>query len=199
MKTFFISDLHFGHANIIKYESRPFESVEDMDNQMIQKWNAKVTKNDRVFILGDLSFHKDHKAIEKIVLKLDGNKILIEGNHDHVLLKELREQLQSTPYKRIKVEDKHFILFHYPIESWDYKHHGSIQLYGHVHSKAEIITLRENQYNVSAEVLDYEPCTIEKVIEKIKFGGTRMKCVYDETKLCVGNLDCCGECFISKE
>jgi calcineurin-like phosphoesterase family protein len=58
---FMISDMHFGHKNIMLYEVRPFKSVEDMDNSIIQNWNKVVGKNDKVFVLGDVSFYNKEK------------------------------------------------------------------------------------------------------------------------------------------
>lgn len=55
-KVYLISDMHFGHPNIIKYENRPFSSVEEMDAAIMNNWNATVGKDDKVFILGDVSF-----------------------------------------------------------------------------------------------------------------------------------------------
>ncbi len=81
-RVFFISDLHFFHANIIKYESRPFKDVEEMNQVLINNWNSIVKSNDdKVFILGDLSLgNKDQ--IKLIIDQLNGYKILIFGNHD---------------------------------------------------------------------------------------------------------------------
>lgn len=53
-KVFFTSDLHFGHENVIKFDNRPFRSVEEMDAELISRWNNKVKKGDLVYVLGDL-------------------------------------------------------------------------------------------------------------------------------------------------
>ena len=80
-KDFVISDWHFGHYNIIKYCNRPFESVEEMNDVMIQRHNARVRKNDRCWVLGDIGSPGADK-LTHIVEKLNGHKILIKGNHD---------------------------------------------------------------------------------------------------------------------
>ena len=80
-KTFFIADLHFGHKNIIEYEHRPFKDIETMDEKIVQNWNNIVSKEDRVFVLGDVSFYDKEKTIN-IVSGLNGHKNLILGNHD---------------------------------------------------------------------------------------------------------------------
>lgn len=169
MKTFFISDLHFSHKNIIFYESRPFESTEDMNKQLIANWNKKVTNKDRVFILGDFSFDKNILETERFFKELNGQKFLITGNHDssHTISDWLKRTSQMCDYKRINLDGKIITMSHYPMTLWDQSHRGSISLHGHVHSKV-LFDPRPNQYNVSCEILNYEPCTLEEIIEKNK-------------------------------
>lgn len=80
-KTFYTSDLHFGHANIIKYCNRPFSSVGEMDEAMIAQWNSVVSTEDTVFVLGDYAMG-DRKRGLSYLLRMNGTKILINGNHD---------------------------------------------------------------------------------------------------------------------
>lgn len=72
MNTFFTADTHFGHNNIIKYVNRPFNSVEEMDEQLISNWNSKVTHEDTIYHLGDFAFSK---TPEKYFYRLNGKKI----------------------------------------------------------------------------------------------------------------------------
>ena len=83
MSIFFTSDPHYHHANIMKYCSRPFTSVEEMDEELIKRWNSVVTKSDTIYILGDLIFTKDPAEAVRITTQLNGKIILIKGNHDH--------------------------------------------------------------------------------------------------------------------
>ena len=81
-KIFFTSDTHFGHANIIKYCARPFASVQEMNRELIARWNAVVGPRDTVYHLGDFAFGKASEA-PTFLRKLNGaKKILIRGNHD---------------------------------------------------------------------------------------------------------------------
>jgi len=78
MATFFTSDLHFGHANVIKYVPRPFKDVEEMDAELIRRWNAVVGPKDEVYVVGDFSLCKRARALE-IATALNGVKYLISN------------------------------------------------------------------------------------------------------------------------
>ena len=80
MKYFFTSDTHFGHENIIEYCGRPFKDVTHMNEELIRRWNARVTPDDVVFHLGDFSMMGG--AVSKFYKRLNGNIIWIKGNHD---------------------------------------------------------------------------------------------------------------------
>lgn len=82
-KIFFTSDLHFGHKNILRFDNRPFTSIEEMDEAIIRNWNTKVSDDDLVYVLGDISWHND-ETTARIFNSLKGHKILIKGNHDRV-------------------------------------------------------------------------------------------------------------------
>ncbi len=169
METFFTSDTHFCHTNIIKYDNRPFNNVGEMNDILIQNWNKKVNKKDSVYILGDFSFGKEQETLE-ILNKLNGKKFLIKGNHDSVVkFDSIRKKfVYIKDYDRINLDGKDIIMFHYPIDIWDKAHHGSIHLFGHVHSNIysnhPMNKPNENSYNVGVDVNNFEPCTIEEVI-----------------------------------
>ena len=84
---FFTSDLHLGHRNIIRLCNRPFSSIDEMDQRLIEKWNEKVTDADTVYILGDLMF-RNEKPPEEYLRQLRGKKHLIIGNHDRAWIKK---------------------------------------------------------------------------------------------------------------
>lgn len=174
MSIFFTADNHFCHKNIIKYENRPFNSIEEMNEVMINKWNAKVKKNDDVYILGDFIF-SDGSTANTIISNLNGRKYLIRGNHDsflkdNVFNRSLFEWIKD--YYVLKQNNLKFVLFHYPIQVWDCKHHNSIHLYGHVHSNKEnhhpLLVELGKAYNVGVDVNDFEPISLEAVLERFK-------------------------------
>lgn len=144
-KIWFTSDNHFGHKNVMKFcpATRPWSSVEEMDNAMIEQWNIQVSPEDTVYILGDFSFHKLQKTLE-ILYRLNGKKTLIIGNHDEHLLKhpEFRNVFYGVyPYACIELPNpvdgtpQLVVMLHYPIYEWNRMHRGAFHLHGHVHGK----------------------------------------------------------------
>ena len=93
--TYFTSDLHFGHANIMNFHPnfRKFQNINDMDNTLIRLWNSRVNPCDEVYNLGDVSFHKDFEQTLKILKRLNGKHVLILGNHDQEIRKRADELL----------------------------------------------------------------------------------------------------------
>ena len=84
-KIFFTGDLHFGHENVIAFDNRPFESVEEMDSELIRRWNDKVGKDDFTYVLGDMIWKTRNDDAPSIIKSLNGQIILIKGNHDRFL------------------------------------------------------------------------------------------------------------------
>lgn len=155
---YYISDTHFDHENIIRLANRPFKNVQEMNETIISNWNNKVKDEDTVYILGDISFGEDIDR-DIILKKLKGKKILIKGNHDKRSSYFLRETHQ---YLKINDNGRAVVLFHYPILEWDGFYRNSIHLYGHVHDKTP--KMPKNAYNVSCEVSNYTPRTLEEII-----------------------------------
>lgn len=138
MTKWITSDLHFGHANILKFcpvTRARFKDTDDMREQMIADWNASVQPEDETFILGDVAFLPADKAVQ-ILRRLNGEKILVEGNHDRKLLNDpaFRGCFKEVhQYLRYNHNGQLVIMFHYPIHEWDQMHRGAVHFYGHVH------------------------------------------------------------------
>lgn len=172
-KIFFISDTHFGHKNILKYEDRPFKTIEEMDDALITNWNSKVSNTDSIYILGDFSFGDKDYTI-KLLNKLNGNKFLIKGNHDHVLKERdvYNKFAWVKDYYILKHNNLKLVLFHYPIQVWDCRHHNSIHLYGHIHSNKGNHSMEyniSNSYNVGADVNNFTPIELNEILIKLRY------------------------------
>ncbi len=158
MKFWWTSDTHFYHSNIIKYCNRPYKNVEEMNAALIKNWNDRVSCEDTIFHLGDFSFGNEAKA-QEILLKLNGHKILIVGNHD-------KQHLEIQGWDRIyrtfekKIDNTYVVMCHYAMKVWNLSHHGSIQLYGHSHG-----TLAGNsqQLDVGVDCWNYAPVSLDEI------------------------------------
>ena len=182
---YFTSDLHIGHYNILRFDKRPFKTVEENDMELIKRWNNKVKPEDTVYVLGDMIWkHRSAEAIE-ILNRLNGNIILIQGNHDQ-WVKNTGVKKKLTAIKDyddicVTLKDgtpKRCILSHYPIPFYNGHYYGAIMLYGHVHITEEYQHvqkiekwLNENNcpvqmYNVGCMLWDYEPVTLDEILAK---------------------------------
>jgi len=192
---YYISDLHFGHANVLKYDHRPFEDTEEMDAEIIKRWNKVIKDEDTVYILGDISWRSNTETIE-ILKKLKGHKILIKGNHDGRILKDrtfVKLFDKISDYEEITEFDKGvptlLIMSHYPILFFKGQHRGSVHFYGHVHNSNDYTLVKKFQkevmdsyksigedpnccrmYNVGCMIdyMDYTPRTFGEILKNAK-------------------------------
>lgn len=155
----FISDHHFNHDKIIEYCNRPFANVEEMNNYMIKQWNDVVGKNDIVYHLGDFALQSDKETVVNLINHLNGNIVLILGNHDRRGKQWFLDCGFVAVYRKLEVDN--YILSHRP-QILD-KLNGRINIHGHIHNYDKGLD-KEKYINVSCEVVDYKPIWIE--IEK---------------------------------
>jgi calcineurin-like phosphoesterase family protein len=139
MKTYLTADLHFGHKNIMTFcpvtRARFKGDVEYMTEAMITEWNEIVEPVDTVYILGDVAFMSGYNAA-LVMMRLNGRKILIEGNHDRKTLMDVnfRKQFAEVHQYFTTTYNGNFItMFHYPIQEWDRMHRGALHFHGHLH------------------------------------------------------------------
>ena len=139
MKTWITSDLHWGHKNIMNFcpESRARfrNDLAYMNEAMVTEWNDLIEPEDLVYVLGDVAFMSGSDAA-KIVNRLNGTKILVEGNHDRKTLMDVnfRKAFKEVhKYLDITYEGTKVVMFHYPIAEWDQMHRGSVHFHGHLH------------------------------------------------------------------
>lgn len=171
MKEFLISDTHFGHGNIIKYDNRPFASTAEHDEKIIEGWNSVVSKDDLVYHLGDVCLCAPARA-ENILSRLNGKIILIEGNHDKsgVLKPKLISRFESVHiYYELhrfinETEKVKIILMHYPLESWKTAH---IHFHGHSHGSTP---KKPRRIDVGCHLahMQYKPIELFEAIKMIK-------------------------------
>ena len=139
MTIWITSDTHWGHKNIMKFcpESRARfrDDVAYMNEAMIREWNDLIGTDDTVYILGDVAFLPAEKAVAT-VRRLNGVKILVEGNHDRKLLQDpdFRDCFEQVhKYLDAQFNETKVVMFHYPIAEWDQMHRGAVHFHGHLH------------------------------------------------------------------
>ena len=141
-RIFVSSDFHFFHKNILKFNpsTRPWASVEEMNDALITNWNNVVASSDHVYNLGDFAFAGVSRQID-ILEQLNGHHHLIRGNHDQMWRKQqnIDKALAGNwfasiqDYIELKYDHKTICMFHYAPRVWNKAHHGSYFLYGHSH------------------------------------------------------------------
>lgn len=183
-KILFTSDLHFGHENVIKFDNRPFSTVEEMDAELIRRWNNKVNPGDLVYVLGDMIWKTRNEDAVSLIQSLNGQIILIKGNHDRFLhnakAKNALAGVKDYDDICVTLQDgttRRCILSHYFIPMYVGHRHQGIHLHGHSHltEEADIevnITKQLNYngfrteiYNVGCMYWNYEPVTLDEIIQ----------------------------------
>ena len=170
---YFTSDTHFGHNNNIKYSNRPFQSILEHDEILIENWNNIVKPGDDIYHLGDVGLCSKQYLIS-ILERLNGNKFLILGNHDYKyknLLQKYFIFIKDIHILEIKKNDIYpivnIILCHYAMQVWPKSHFGSWSLYGHSHGG-----LQEDDnlmsFDVGVDCWEYKPISLLQVCEKMK-------------------------------
>jgi len=180
------ADTHFFHKNILKYCNRPFDSVEEMNQQLIAGWNSVVSSSDSIWHLGDFAFCNANKIVE-LLEQLNGTIHLIRGNHDrhHDENSEIMKAQKLcagktknrdgavvgqlgfasiSDYREITVDGQMFVLSHYPFRQWNKSHRGSINLHGHCHGN---MPGNSQQTDVGVDCWDYRPVSIPEILERL--------------------------------
>jgi calcineurin-like phosphoesterase family protein len=163
MTTYFSSDQHYGHANVIKYCNRPFADVQTMDDELIYRHNNIVKHGDTIYMLGDFTFKDPHPYLRR----LNGTIILIPGNHDN-LNKWVHSSSKpvhiAPPLLEVSVNGQAITMCHYALRTWNSSHYGSWALHGHSHG-----SLPEDPNSricdVGVDSWDYAPVSFDQLKE----------------------------------
>jgi calcineurin-like phosphoesterase family protein len=166
--TFFTADTHFGHANIIRYCNRPFDSPSHMDDVLIANWNSVVGPEDEVYHLGDFALC-NLEPCERVLDRLNGKIYLIRGNHEKTACAVPHRFEWIKDYHELYVPDpsnkggkQMIVMCHYAMRVWNASHHGAWQLYGHSHGVlADDPTLLS--IDVGVDCHGYTPVSLRQV------------------------------------
>ena len=177
---FLVSDTHFGHTGVCRFvrndgvtKLRPWDTADEMDEFMIKAWNERVRPTDKVYHLGDVVINR--KALG-IMRRLNGDKVLIRGNHDIFKDTEYREHFRELRAYHVM---NGMILSHIPIHSESLGRFG-VNIHGHLHANrvmlpgfngkiTEIVDVR--YHCVCVEQTNFAPILFEDVIKRIEAEG----------------------------
>lgn len=177
---YYIADCHFGDDKVIAFSRRPFSSVEEMDEVMIERWNARVYDWDDVYILGDLVCRSSEPL--RYLDRLKGRLHLVCGNHDGMLQSDpaCRARFaEIRDYLVIRDGMHRLVLFHYPLLEWDGFYYGTWHLYGHIHNHPSLTQERAKQLpkalNCGVDLTGFRPLRFDELVSCNKKDGDRMK------------------------
>lgn len=177
---YYISDWHYGHSNILSFDHRPFKTCEEMNAELVSRWNSVVSPTDSVYVIGDMFWCKGDEAVS-VLKQLNGQKHLVKGNHDRCHDTEFTKCFASIKdYREVDDGGRKIVLCHYPIPCFKNHFYGWYHLYGHVHMSFEhnmmmhdrylIESLYNHQcemYNVGAMLpyMNYTPRTLDQILQ----------------------------------
>jgi len=174
---FLVSDTHFGHTGVCRFmrndgvtKLRPWDNPDEMDEYMVEAWNKTVRPNDKVYHLGDVVIKR--KALS-IMHRLNGDKVLIRGNHDIFRDNEYREHFRELRAYHVM---NGMILSHIPLHPESLGRFG-VNIHGHLHANRVMTEVRgehviDTRYHcVCVEQTDFRPISFEDVIKRIKEEG----------------------------
>ena len=183
---FLVSDTHFGHAGVCRFmrndgvtKLRPWDNPEEMDEAMVKLWNERVRPNDKVYHLGDVVINR--KALS-IMGRLNGDKVLIRGNHDIFKMEDYTKYFRDIRSYHVM---NGMILSHVPIHADSIARFG-VNIHGHTHSNRVMrprgVDVRTGQILYSNEIdvryhcvcveqTDFAPILFEDVIKRIEAEG----------------------------
>lgn len=157
----FTSDEHFGHKKIIEYCQRPFSSVEEMDEIIINNFNSVVRNEDITIHAGDFTLWKNLKGIyENYINKLNGKHIFLKGSHDYWIpwnkSQQVWEKLISSGGKKY-----YFVVCHYSMRTWARSHYNSFQLFGHSHGRLQTVG---KQHDLGVDNNNFYPISAPQIV-----------------------------------
>lgn len=167
MNDYFTSDFHLQHRNIIKYDNRPFKSVDDMDDTIIRNCMRVLQPGDRFYFLGDFCLGTRAESFLETLRSSGAQLFFIKGNHDKNDMTKLYQKygVYLGEQRKIRsVGDQEIVLNHYRMDVWDKSHHGTWHLHGHSHHS---LPVRHNarciDVGINGREYNYTPLSFQQV------------------------------------
>jgi calcineurin-like phosphoesterase family protein len=161
MTIFFTSDTHFGHAGTLGLFRRPFASVRAMDEALVARWNATVSADDEVWLLGDFALGPGLQRADALLGALSGHKHLVAGNNDPPAVRGLAGWTTVTDYTEVMIDGTALVLCHYPFRSWKGMADGALNLHGHSHGRLAPLP---RQIDVGVDCWEFAPVSLARLL-----------------------------------
>jgi calcineurin-like phosphoesterase family protein len=168
---FYISDLHLQHTNVLKYDNRPFDNIEEHDKQVIENINSVVGSTDELYLLWDIS-RKANKSIENLARIKCKNVFFLQGNHDFSKYLKIYEKLWWTNLWLCHLDkDAKVMLCHYPMDEWFHSRHKEpdtyINIHWHSHWNSRAIKNRIDVWMTFNPI--NKPLSLDNIKEMVEF------------------------------
>lgn len=166
--TWFTADTHFNHTKILEYDNLPFPNVHEMNKFIIKRWNEKVAPGDTVWHLGDVGFGD----CERHLLKMNGTKHLIRGNHDRGRTAYWSRLFETIHKKDFMWVGEGLVLYlnHRKQIPWPGQYNGVLHLYGHSHGNSPYT---EGAMDIGSKLTDHYPLSVDDIKEMFDMGRTQ--------------------------
>ena len=170
---YFSSDWHLSHQNVLSWSNRPFDTIEEMNETIIENMIKPLKRGDELYFLGDMSWKIE--PIKEFFERFPrGTHIhMINGNHERWVGQFKHRYTSISNLKEIKIGGNHTTLCHYPMLAWNKSHYNAFSLFGHIHKASHRFDKLENltkgkTLNVNVEFHDYKPWSEDEIIAYMK-------------------------------
>lgn len=164
---YFTSDEHYYHHNILRYSNRPFSSLSEMHDILLENHNKIVKNTDVTFHLGDYTFEKDCDKVHNFIKKFNGNHVFITGSHDYWQKEYSRKYKENfRDIREVKYNDITIVICHYCMTSWPKSHYGSWHLFGHHHGNMTYNVGKS--YDIGVDCNNFRPISFDEIVEIMK-------------------------------
>lgn len=170
MTRYLAADCHFGHAEVLEYTDRPFASVGEMNETLLEKWNAAVDPDDEIIYLGDLAVPSEPTTVRRWLRRLHGDITFVVGDHDGGVRRS--GAVTARREYRFEAGGRRFVCVHDPADASPDREEWL--LYGHHHdmrpTEFPFVDPENRRSNVSVELTGYEPVPVPELLEYVERG-----------------------------
>ncbi len=163
MAIFFTGDTHFGDRRVLRFDHRPFRTLDEHDEALVAHWNEVVSADDEVWHLGDFALGPPRSRVHGMLDALNGRKHLVVGNNDGLHTLQAPGWASLQHYVEMVVDERRLVLCHYPFRTWNGIGQGAINIHGHSHGR---LTPTTRQYDVGVDVWDFRPVPLATVLAR---------------------------------